>query len=342
MGIEDRSYYRDSYESSNWLGGGGGRSVVVTLIIINTVIWVISLFTPARIDKQALEQFRKNDTDGNGQIDINSEVANEDLKTFVAADKNRDGAVQQQEFTNFFGMRGLTYYMAANTDIIKQPWNAWKLLTYGFAHDGRSIMHLLFNMLALFFLGRAVEMKLGSEEFLKFYLFAIVFSGFGWLLFNLIRGVPSSAVGASGAVSAVIGLFIFCFPKQKVLLYFAIPIPAWVLGVLIIVIDFFSAINSQSRVAGEAHLAGFGFAALYFFLGWNFQWLKWDWFKSIFKRKPSLKVHDPHRGIEKLKEQADEILQKVHEQGEQSLTRRERKILEKYSRSVRKAKSNRG
>ena len=306
MGIEDRTYYRDSYEDrmSFGLGSSGGRSIIVTLIVINLVIWAADCFT--------------------------------------------DHVGPPNPVTNEKSARFLADLMAVNTDIVQKPWNFWKLFTYGFAHASlgtkSGIFHVLFNMLTLFFLGRAVEEKLGKREFLKFYLIAVVVSGIGWLLVNLLKiqlgGGPASAVGASGAVTAVVALFIFNFPRQKVMFWGAIAMPAWVIGVIMIVLDIFNSLNSESRVAVEAHLSGFAFAAAYFYLKWNFRWIRTQWLEDRFSGKPNLKVHNPDATFEKLKQEADAILEKIHEQGEDSLTRRERKTLEKYSRKVRQQQNS--
>ena len=307
MGIEDRSYYRDSYEQrmSFGFGGGAGRSVIMTIIVINLVIWVADCFT------------------------------------------NHVGPPNPA--TGEKASRFLSHVMAVDTEIAQKPWNAWKFLTYGFAHASlgtkSGIWHILFNMLTLFFLGRAVEEKLGKQEFTKFYLIAVVVAGVGWFLAQMIKirmggGGPASAVGASGAVAAVVGLFIFNFPKQKVYVWGVLGMPAWVLGIILIGGDIITSLNDSSRIAVEAHFSGFAFAAAYHYFKWNFRWIKTEWIQDRLSGKPNLKVHHPDASFEKLKLEADEILQKIHEQGEDSLTRKERKTLEKYSRQVRKQQNS--
>ena len=60
----------------------------------------------------------------------------------------------------------------------------------------------------------------------------------------------------------------------------------------------------------------------------------------MFAGGPKLRVHDPDAGEEKLKAQADQILAKISDQGEASLTNKERKLLKKYSSSLRKNRVN--
>jgi membrane associated rhomboid family serine protease len=229
---------------------------------------------------------------------------------------------------------------------IKQthPWFIWNYLTYGFAHasysTSTSFWHVAGNMIVLWFLGRPVEYTLGRSEFLRFYLISIVVSGVGFtVLRDLVGSDFDFLVGASGGVTAVLALFIFMFPKQTILLMGIIPMPAWLLGVLILVQNLFTAFNPASHTAWEAHLLGGAFGVVYYLQRWNFSRLQFGNLGNLFKSRPKLKVHQPDRGSDKLKEAADEILQKINDRGEDSLTPRERKTLNKYSQQLRK---NRG
>lgn len=223
--------------------------------------------------------------------------------------------------------------LALKTDRL---WAIWNFLTYGFSHapldSQASFMHVGFNMLALFMLGRTVEHRLGKAEFLKFYLVAIVVSGIGWLIPRLFFAAPSAIVGASGAVSAVVIYFVFLNPQAKLLIWGIIPTPAWIVGALFLVANLSTAFRS-TNVAWEAHLAGGAFGMLYYKLGWNFSGLQVPKLKSN-----DLKIHRPDSSDtdEKLQQEADRILKKISEEGESSLTRRELKTLNKYSKSIRK------
>lgn len=223
--------------------------------------------------------------------------------------------------------------LALRTDRV---WAIWAYLTHGFTHaplDSKtSVWHVAMNMLTLFMLGRPVEHRLGRQEFLKFYLVAILVGGIGWFLPKLISGSPGSIVGASGAVSAVIIYFVFLDPKATILFWGVIPMPAWGIGALFLFANLSTALTI-SNVAWEAHLAGGAFGMLYYKLGWNFSWFQWPDFKSN-----NLKIHQPNEGgpDEKLQKEADRILEKISQEGESSLTRRELKTLNKYSKSIRK------
>ncbi|HAP42758.1 MAG: glpG protein [Spirochaetes bacterium GWD1_61_31] len=147
--------------------------------------------------------------------------------------------------------------------VVNQHW-LWQPFSYMFVHA--NFQHLLFNMLGLFFFGTVVERKIGSNEFLLFYLLtgflAGLFSLFAFLLMGM-GGVP--LVGASGAIYAVLFAFAVISPRAMIYIWGIIPVRAPILVLAFTAL----AIGSQvlgfgGNVAHLTHLAGFGFAALYF------------------------------------------------------------------------------
>jgi membrane associated rhomboid family serine protease len=226
-----------------------------------------------------------------------------------------------------------------HADWWQRPWEAYQLLTYGFVHAPLNsqvgVAHILFNMLTLFFLGRRLEYRYGSREFLRIYLVGIVVAGLVWSLVHLPLGDQAVVRGASGGVSTVLALFILNYPREKLLLMGAIPTPAWLIGVIALISDISNSISSQSMIAGEAHLAGAAFGALYFFQGWSFE--RWDW-SGWFSRRSHLRVHRPKDDYQSLQDQVDQILEKISREGEASLTRKERKKLEQLSKQIRERK----
>jgi hypothetical protein len=109
--------------------------------------------------------------------------------------------------------------------------------------------------------------------------------------------------------------------------------PAWLLGVLFVLGDMYGALNPQGEnIAFTAHLAGAAFAFCYFRFGWNLTRLTENWFSWLkLRRRPRLRVHDPDREESGLSKEVDRILAKIHREGEDSLTRRERRTLENAS-----------
>jgi membrane associated rhomboid family serine protease len=233
--------------------------------------------------------------------------------------------------------------LALDADTLWKPWTWYKVLTYAFAHSSRDISHIFFNMLSLYFMGRSVEMKYGRKEFLKIYLLAALFCGVLSMVVRSFGPDGRSVLGASGAVLCISMLFVYNFPNATV--YFIVfPMPAWVLGVIFVLTNFFS--NPGSGVAYDVHLFGILFATMYFFLGWNFSKLQ-DPMQGVasiqrwWKRR-KFKLHtqdDPSLSDEELEaREADRILEKIHASGKDSLTSREKKFMEKYSQSVRNKK----
>ena len=237
------------------------------------------------------------------------------------------------------GTQWLSWFLAIKTD---QLWQFWTLLTHGFAHASMGtqlgIFHVAGNMFTLFFLGPPVEQRLGRRGFLWFYLCSIVVGGLVWLIFGLISGNAGFIVGASGAVSAVVAYFIFLAPQATIQLFGVIPFKAWALGVLFLVMNMLHAFSPGSHVAWEAHLGGAAFGWACFHFGWKFA--SFDKISTSFSGGPKLRVHDPDAAEAKLKEQADQLLAKISDQGEASLTNKERKLLKKYSNRLRKNRVN--
>lgn len=243
----------------------------------------------------------------------------------------------------------LARWFAVRTATLVEPWTWFQLLTYGFVHDPNGINHILFNMIGLFFFGRAVEQRLGAAEFLRFYLVAIVIGGIlGSLAFRL-EGIPNgSIIGASGAVIATTILFACYYPNAEILLMFVLPVKAWVIAVLFVASDLAGALGlmgvvvpGSGNTAFSVHLSGAFFALLYYFRNWNLRWLNLGMLTGASEglrqrtRRAKLKLHDPDKKLQQEADEADRILAKIHEQGESSLTSSERRTLQRYSRRQR-------
>ena len=131
------------------------------------------------------------------------------------------------------------------------------LLSYQFLHGGWD--HLLGNMLFLWIFGDNVEDAMGHRRFLVFYLLGGVAAGLAHALLDPGSAVP--LIGASGAISAVLGAYLLLHPFSRiVVLVVLLPLrlPAWVL--LVVWFGFqFVALNdaADDGVAWVAHIAGF-------------------------------------------------------------------------------------
>jgi len=231
----------------------------------------------------------------------------------------------------FYPVAGL---FALHASSVTHPWLWWQLVTYGFAHAAEPA-HVLFNMLALWFFGRDIEEVYGRREFAWLYVTLLVLAGLAWSLMRIVQGLGAGPplVGASGAVAGVIILFVLHFPHRTVLLFFVLPVPAWVLGVMAITFDIlgFTGSAGSSNVAYAAHLTGAAVAALYYQQRWRLS--GWTGRLSLPRlRRPRLRVHDPDAEEQRLNAEVDRILEKISRSGEGSLSRKERRTLETASR----------
>jgi len=234
----------------------------------------------------------------------------------------------------------ITDTLAVSTDTLAQPWMWWQFVTCGFAHDPTKFGHILFNMLGLWFLGRAVENRYGRWEFLRLYLVMIVLGSLVWAASNAVLdpGKRAMLLGASGAVSGVVMLFILNNPRATLMLFpIPIPIKAWLFGVILVVVNLFGAVGSIGNIAFGVHLVGMAFAYIYFANNLNLGRLIGGRFSlSALKPKPRLRIHDPADEEGDLGKEVDRILEKIHRDGEGSLTRKERRTLEAASREYQK------
>ena len=135
------------------------------------------------------------------------------------------------------------------------------LLTSMFMHEG--LAHLLGNMLFLWVFGDNVEAAFGHLRYLLFYLFCGIGSGLMHVAFNYHSHIP--ALGASGAISGVLGAYIVLDPRNRILtlvFIFPIRVPAVVVLGVWFAIQFLSGISTigtrmNGGVAVWAHVGGF-------------------------------------------------------------------------------------
>lgn len=232
-----------------------------------------------------------------------------------------------------------------------QPWFWFQFVTYGFLHSLENVFHVGFNMFGLFVFGRTVEERLGRWEFLRFYLVSMLFGGIVGCLTYWLMGAPANAVviGASGSVLAVTLLFACYNPQANILLMMVFPVKAWIVAVMFVAVNLLGSISMISGADGgrggtafTVHLAGIAFALAYFFYGWNLNWLNPAHYRQNLGRsvrRTRLKLHDPDAKLRKEKDEVDQILAKIHATGEESLTRAERRTLERHSRRQRELRN---
>lgn len=234
----------------------------------------------------------------------------------------------------------LDAHMALYPDLLSHPWDFWTLLTYGFAHDPGSIEHVGINMFVLWLFGMDVERLYGRERFIRLYLSLVVATGIAWLVIQAFSHEPAPVIGASGAIMGIMAVYVLNFPNRTFLLYFVVPVPAWVLGVIYVGMDIFGVVSRPNdHVAHAAHIAGVLFGLLYVRTGWCLASLvpkrlpRWAKIGG-----PKLRVRseqDEPKTQREVQQRVDEILEKISREGESSLTPAERRELEELSRRFR-------
>lgn len=144
--------------------------------------------------------------------------------------------------------------------------NQWyRILTHAFVHGDST--HLLVNLFVLWQFGLEVEALLASHSLVPLvklpgnYSFLMLY--FGGILFASIPAMlrhtnnpDYRSLGASGAVSAVLIFYIIHLPTVQLLLFFVIPIPAFLAGILFFVYEGYMDRRGGGRIAHDAHLYG--------------------------------------------------------------------------------------
>jgi len=223
----------------------------------------------------------------------------------------------------------------------------WTFVTYMFLHGG--LLHLAFNMLALFMFGPPVEERMGGRPFLTYYtLCGLGGAAFSFLLMQ-VRPVDHPIVGASAAIYGILLAFAWAWPDQPIYVFpFPAPIPAKWLVTFAVAISLVLALLDMSRgVAHLAHLGGFATGFLYLKAA--------DWRLAQAERQvrrtaqPSVVVQSARTagGSETVRKrrppperdaaaaEIDRVLDKISARGIESLTPAERHFLSETSRKMR-------
>lgn len=268
------------------------------------------------------------------------------------------------------GMGEFTGHLVMNPVKVFEDWEIYRLVTATFLHSPFSPFHLIFNMLALWFFGPDVEELYGPWEFLAFYLVGGIVGNLAWgLTAGLLQPVPmfpvyANALGASGAVCAVLVLATCHHPTRTILVNFVIPMPFWAMTLLYIGVDAFYFLHglnlghAVSGIAVAAHLGGAAWGGIYYY----FQLRLTGWWTGRGKhraRRPALKVFRPSKASaddepfaphvrqrppassaqEQLEAKLDVVLAKLNKEGKEKLTEEELAILQQASEIYRKKKT---
>jgi membrane associated rhomboid family serine protease len=155
----------------------------------------------------------------------------------------------------------------------------WTLITSVFSHN--LIFHIAINMFVLNSFGSIVETVLGPWRYIKFYLAAGVVSSLTHALVSayLIGEPEMAAVGASGSIAGLVLLFSLLFPREKILLFGIIPLPAIIGALAFIGLDIWGLVAQTGGgglpIGHGAHLGG-AFSGIFYYLWLRRRRLKRD------------------------------------------------------------------
>ena len=229
--------------------------------------------------------------------------------------------------TLFFPLFGLVPKLVWSEKMIWQP------VTYLFFHGG--IWHVLINMFVLWMFGSELERLWGKNHFLKFYFITGIGSGLATMLVNVQSITP--VVGASGAVYGVLLAYGLTYPNRTVYLYGIIPIKSlwFVLGIGFIA--FMSSFDNMSQVSHVTHLSGMLIG--YFMIKKPIK-LKGLWFQ-LRKKTLEYQIQRKEKELSKnliVEQDINQILDKINQEGFDSLTDEEQERLYKGSQSLSKGR----
>lgn len=263
---------------------------------------------------------------------------------------------------SYKGFKDRDFYRryAFEIDAIKIQKDYKRFITSGFLHVNWT--HLIFNMIALFLFSAGLESYIGSINFIIIYMAGLIG---GDLLSLFIHRFDSgySSVGASGAIMAVMFASIALMPGMRIGLFLLpIALPGWLFGLAYVLFSIYGIKSRSNNIGHDAHLGG-GLAgmltaiilnpsilavnlitiliialpaiAFILFIVYKPEALLIDNF--FFKKKHYLTIEDKYNLSKRNKQlQLDDLLEKIHKKGMNSLSKREKEFLEKYSQEVKK------
>jgi membrane associated rhomboid family serine protease len=205
----------------------------------------------------------------------------------------------------------------------------WSIVTYMFLHG--SFMHILFNMIALFFFGPRVEARIGSRRFITLYFVA----GISGALLSFAFAPRVGVIGASAGIFGVMLAFAWFWPRDQILIWGILPIEARWLVVITTALALYSGLGgSAGGVADFAHLGGYAGAFLYL------RWIGTAHGMKKFQKKAFASAGtdalgkwrqiDPRSVHELNRDEVNRVLDKISASGLASLTPQERQFLSNF------------
>jgi len=252
----------------------------------------------------------------------------------------------------------LDRYLALSLEGLRHGF-VWQLITFQFLHGGW--MHIIFNSLGLFFIGRAVESMLGARRFIHLYLLCGIVGGLLQMAFAAAMPLRygGGVVGASAGVFGLLGTFSMMNWSNRFIMFiyfFPVPMTGRTLLWISLILTAIGVAFPSGNVAYASHLGGLLMGIAWVRLGWHRDFVELPWengfhflsrlnpFKRVQRHRQLVKaaaIKVPGWTVSKgaptlditeeefISKEVDPILDKISEHGIQSLTERERAILER-------------
>jgi membrane associated rhomboid family serine protease len=211
----------------------------------------------------------------------------------------------------------------------------WSLISYGFLHGG--FLHILFNLIGLYFIGNLFLQYFSEKQLLSFYLLGTFFGGILYLLsqnyFPLFEGKKTYLVGASAGVSAIFVGVATHIPNYQLKIRFIGYVKLWYLAAIWVGLDVLGLVGTNAG-GNFAHVGGALFGFLYVKRASNKEITVFDSIGNLFKKKEkSLKT--VYKSTDKKKQtqtnlkqqEIDQILDKISKSGYDTLTKSEKEFL---------------
>lgn len=228
----------------------------------------------------------------------------------------------------------------------------WRVVTSQYLHANQ--MHIIFNMIGLYFLGRALERVWGNKKFFVIYTIAGVCGNLLLMIGGLTNWISpdAPAVGASGCILGLLGAAAVMFPQAEVLVYFLFPVKIRTVAIIVAAGYLLNIYSRGSNYGGDlCHMAGLAFGAW-----WAWKGERW-WAMRRFTAGPQQSAQPKtriwsgvghgswRRKVERHiadEETVDRILAKVREGGIGTLSEQEKKILLDTTERLRRQESSAG
>jgi membrane associated rhomboid family serine protease len=348
MGLHDRDYYRSANAGGGFGAWGldGLTPVVKWLLVANIGVFLVQIFVVREVRFSPLEMLRKYNPELDKLItraEGGDQSARDALKKkFPEFDKLPAENEEDSVFLPPERISIVQEWFELDTKKVLDRGQVWRLLTAAFCHDRHAVWHILINMLCLYWFGGTLESMYGSREFLLFYLTAAVVSSLAFVGMDLYTGSTIPAVGASGAVMAVMVLYTMHFPHEIFCIFLVLRIEMRWLMLLYVIWDLHPVLLALagdrvfSGVGHAAHLGGAAFGFLYAKYQWRLEPLGarlWG-MRRRWQRRTTLRLAPdiipmPQPDFET--DHLDQILQKILDSGQTSLTDEERELLREAS-----------